>query len=265
MHVKFSLSTLSSHCNVLQAVVLTHMGWIYGKDFFPRFDGFTSEDFGWAKGKECVALNLKLWRFLNEAILSEGQPWKRAHYIRPRVVYLWNVIKGEVDVYSRIMSYNTFQMSTLGSKAEFYIRAFLTAIYNVHILKKLLLAQSHFDTTAESYTTFRNRINQYASFKDSILEIIEGNFFTLHGGFLRFSDLMLSSTPTNVSNPMTESIPENEPEELQNLLQKRRGTTAQYFAAWNSATGHKCRKTEVHKEARIGYTASGSVIQKWCR
>ena len=62
---------------MLQAFVLTHLGWIYGEEAFPSFESFSEGDFGWAKGKESVALNLKLWRVLSESRINDEKPCHR--------------------------------------------------------------------------------------------------------------------------------------------------------------------------------------------
>ena len=195
VRVVFPLSVISSHRKILNSVVLSQMRWVYGDEAFPNLERFESKDFGWARSRDAVMLTFKLWKALSEAILTENEPWPRSHYIRPRLIYIWNLIKGGVDTYSGIMANNDVQVKGVGVKAEFYKRAYMTAVYNVHISKRLLMAHSYHNTTAESYSGFRNRINKYGSFRDTILELVEGSFFSTGGCFLRNSNVLFPTEP----------------------------------------------------------------------
>ena len=266
VRVVFSDATLRAHSNILNAVVRTQLRWIYEEEEFPSFEGFSKSDFCWAGHRDAVLFTLKMWKALTEMVMRLKEPLPRAHYIRPRLVFFWNTVKGGVDVYSRIMSHTGFQIKGLGSKAAFYIRAFLTAIYNTHICRRLLMAEGFLDQYTGSYTASRKRINQFGSMKDTILEILEGNCLSLDGRIFRECAFTTLATPRNL---MLESralnVSEEELKAFQESIPTRRTNLSAFFEAWSSPVGIKCRQTGVHRERLFGSTSTGKQMRKWCR
>ena len=265
VRIIFSEVSLRAHSNVLNGIVQTQLRWIYREEEFPTFEGFEKRDFCWAGHRDAVLFSFKIWKALTERVMRLKEPLPRAHYIRPRLVYLWNTLKGGVDVYSRVMSNNKFHIKGIGSKAEFYIRAFLTAVYNAHICRRLLMAESYLDGSTGSYSRFRNRLNQYGSMRDTILDILEGSSLSLDGRIFRNCVL---ETPAVTNNILTQTHAHMGAEELLALresIPSRRTRLDEFFDAWNSPLGRKMRQSGLHKERLIGYTTSGSQIRKWCR
>ena len=196
---------------------------------------------------------------------SRREPPSRAHYVRPRMVYFWSLLKGGVDVYSRVMSNNGFHVKGLGSKAEFYIRAFLTAIYNTYICRRLLLADRYPENSAETYSGFRNRVNQFGTMKDTFLDILEGNLLFLEGELFRSCELATLRPNTGILLELTvAAVSSEELIEVENSITARRNAN-DFLKAWNPSAGIKHRQTGFQKEGMFGFTETRHQIRKWCR
>ena len=72
-------------------------------------------------------LILKLWCFLYKDIMEKEKPWPKVHYIRPKFIYKWNILKGGVDIYSRVKFHNNFLLSGWDTKARLYARSLMAA------------------------------------------------------------------------------------------------------------------------------------------
>ena len=156
-------------------MALRHLRWVYFGEPFPKFENFDRSDFGWAKERDCVYLNYKLWSCCSLISLCEpfrGAPWPRAHYIRPKLVYLWNMLKGGVDIYSRILSTKKFSIRGWKPKAIIFVRSLITAIYNVHIARRLLCTEDDMDQRIQFFSAFRDLLNHRRSMTDTLLSVI---------------------------------------------------------------------------------------------
>ena len=267
--IVLSLPSLSAYCNILNVVALKHLRWVYFDDPFPKFESFSSDDFGWAKDRNSVYLNYKIWSccsLMSDCEPYLGHPWPRAHYIRPKLVYMWNQLKGGVDVYSRILSTKKFSLRGWKAKAQIFVRSLITVLYNVHMSRRLLCLEDDLHRQVRLFDRFRDLLNHRGSMTDTLLAVIECNYFTSDSLCMQSLDTLLSTNGDLTSEAnLSLQIDEHEEEEFRKKLPGRRTDSEKFYALWNSAFGTKRRRLGTHEVTPIGYNKSGKTIQKWCR
>lgn len=91
---------------------------------------FTKDELGFVKDTSSLLINLQLFKAMDKMVLSNGAPIPRAKYIVPKLVAVWNMIKGGVDVYSRYLKNVKVDFSSLHPVSFIVMRLIMTMLLN---------------------------------------------------------------------------------------------------------------------------------------
>ena len=131
--------------------------------------------FGWAVDRTTYIQNFSLWAVLSERVQSTGRPIPAAKALVPAAVSAWNLLKGGVDVYSRVLKNAKPEHPRLKIHGSILLRFFLTFIMNAHLVTrafeviKEVPSENSFREYFKTYDQFKPRLNSKRSFKEYLL------------------------------------------------------------------------------------------------